>query len=93
MMISSGLKSITGCDPVTYERPDGSAMIAFRESDLPQVRSAIEKAILKAGKAKTDVSIALKPILVPLTLKYALPVILVLILLGGFTGYMLGRGR
>jgi hypothetical protein len=89
--IAYGLKSVTGYDPLISERPDGTALISFNAFDLPAIRKNIESIALKAGTSKGDVSVALKPIFIPLALKYLLPVILGLVAIGAVSGFFIGK--
>lgn len=90
--IAFGLKTVTGFDPLVSERPDGRALILFKQADLPQIRKNVEALALKAGQGTGDVSVDLKPVLAPIAIKYMLPLILGAVAIGGVAGYILAKG-
>lgn len=89
--LAAALKLITGYQPTVAERPDGTALLMFPESDLPAIRKAVENLALRAGRAKSDVSIAFAPIVTPMALKYALPAVLGVLAAGGALGYAIAK--
>jgi len=89
--LAAAFKMITGFEPAVTERLDGTALLIFREEDLPKIRATIETLALKQGKSKGDVSVALAPIMSPLAIKYLLPVIAGIFIAGGIGGYFLNK--
>jgi hypothetical protein len=90
-IIAGAFKAITGYEPMITERPDGSAYLVFKTEEIPKIRASLQQLTVKAGKATGDVSVSIAPVLLPLVLKYALPVIIGLVAGGAFLGYAAGK--
>jgi hypothetical protein len=91
---SAIIKMVTGFEPLIIERPEGGALITFNEADRREVTALIEKTITKAIKAPPgDMSLDILPVLSPLAIKYLLPLIIGLVLIGAIGGYFIGYSK
>ena len=86
--LATAMGMITGFKPSVSERPDGTALLMFSETDLPKIRKGLETLALRTGKGKGDVAVNFAPVITPLALKYALPVIVGVLVAGGIVGYL-----
>jgi len=89
--LAAAVKMATGHEPILSEKKDGTALLAFKKEELPQIRAGLEGLIVKAGKTKSDIDFSLLPVVLPIALKYLLPAAFLLLAGGAIIGYSLRK--
>ena len=91
---ASIISMVTGYKPEVIEKQNGGALLSFNDTDRPAVTALIEKTMQEAINAPAgDLSLDLVPLLSPLALKYLLPVVIGLLVLGAVGGYFAGSSK